>query len=61
MSILPNNAVRYDRTLFVRCPSALPAMVATAAAASMLTASGYVRLAIVEKLRRDGFAANETN
>src|SRR2546426_5481131 len=40
----------------VRCPAVFEDQVARAAAAQMLSSSGYIRQAVIAALRRDGFA-----
>ena len=64
---MTTNVERYDSAIFVRCPSELPQLVATAANATMTTCSSYVRAAVLAQLQRDGyrrtdalFASSET-
>jgi hypothetical protein len=55
MGVSAKRADRFDGVLFVRCPPALPQMIASAAQEGMTTISDYVRSAVLVRLRRDGF------
>jgi hypothetical protein len=45
---------KYDHAILVRCPTVLSRAMAQAAGLSMTSVSGYVRGAVLERLRRDG-------
>ncbi len=45
---------KYEDAILVRCPVALSRAMTQAAGLSMTSVSGYVRGAVLERLRRDG-------
>ncbi len=53
------NKPKFHSALFVRCPPSLPAAVAQAADRAMMSVSGYVRDAVLERLERDGVEVNK--
>jgi hypothetical protein len=49
------HAARFPACIIFRCPALLPEAVARAADEQLTTSSAYVRQAVVERLRADGF------
>ena len=64
MASLPANVVqaeKYDGAINIRCPAELPQLVASAARANMTSSSSYVRVAVLERLRRDRFDRDQAD
>jgi hypothetical protein len=61
MGTVAKRAEKFDGVLFVRCPPALPQMIASAAHEGMTTVSDYVRSAVLVQLRRDGFSGDRSS
>jgi hypothetical protein len=49
-----DEASRFSKRLFVRCPPALPAAVDIAARRALMSPSEYVRRSIIDRLKADG-------
>ena len=55
-----SNRLSYDVRIAARVPNAVPRLVSTAASRVFISPSAYVRQALVEKLRRDGYDLSPT-
>ena len=55
-----SNLSSYEVRIAARVPTAVPALIATAASRAFISPSAYIRQALAEKLQRDGLTVPVT-